>query len=109
MISQREIRKIFLEKCKDKECNYELSKNVIIDVIQLTQTQMNELINDLVNELDQVNRLREIQYLQKLKRITPSILKNVLDKHNKHTTDLNNGKLGDLNKDTNFFEAVEVA
>ena len=91
------------------QIEYEISKEYILYVKEFLDEMLNQIAIGTLKELDEINRLRGIQKLHKLKRIDESIFINLLDKTFKPKMNFNHGETGRTNKDTVLSEAIEVA
>ena len=104
MVSSREIKRRISRHLP----GLEVSKECVEYVQDLCSDLIDDLIEAGVKEFHKHNRRRKIQHLRKLKRVTPSLLKSVLDELNKEIIVLIHGEVGQSNDETTLSHRQEI-
>ncbi len=86
----------------------DVSKNYVIYVKSFLEDTIRRIAISSTDELDEINHLRDIQRIPKLRRIDSSIFIKLVENLFNDDPVFNRGETGRQNKDTVLSEAVEV-
>jgi len=86
----------------------DVSKNYVICIKSFLEETIRRIAIGSMEELEEINHIRDIQRVPKLRRIDSSIFIKLVENLFNDGSVLNHGEIGQTNRDTILSEAVEV-